>query len=71
MLEIRLQYTLIGLAWTHNLVPKQVLRSSNWLMRSELGYFARSLISGINDGATTLKGIIYQGNMVSSLACIS
>ena len=28
---------------------------SDWLVRSELGYFVRSLISGLNDGAGTLK----------------
>ena len=37
-LEIRL-VMLILLARTHDLVPKlQFLRSSDWLMRSELGY---------------------------------
>ena len=30
------------------------LRSSDWLMRSELGYLALSLISGLNDVAVTL-----------------
>ena len=30
------------------------VRLSDWLMRSELGYFERSLISGLNEGAATL-----------------
>ena len=30
-----------------------ILRASDWLMRSELGYFACSLISGIKDDAAT------------------
>ena len=38
----------------HNLVSKQFLRSSDWLMRSELGYFAQRLISGLNNGTVTL-----------------
>ena len=34
-----------------------ILRSSDWLMTlcSELDWFARSLISGLNDGAATLR----------------
>ena len=43
------------MARTHELVPKQFLRSSDWLMRSEVRYFSRGLISGLNDGtAATL-----------------
>ena len=42
-LEVRL-YTLTILARTHDLVPKYFLRSSDWLMRSELGYFARIVL---------------------------
>ena len=38
----------------HDLVLKQFLRSSDWLMHLELGYFAR-LISCLNDGATLTK----------------
>ena len=38
---------LTRLAWIHDLVPKSFWRSSDWLMRSELGYFAHSLISGL------------------------
>ena len=35
-----------------------ILRSSDWLMCSELGYFACSLISGFrDDGAVTLKAV--------------
>ena len=56
-LEIRL-YTLARLAWTHDLVLMQFLRSSDWLMHSELGYFAHSLISGLNDGAATLSSLV-------------
>ena len=41
-LEIRLHAT--RLARLHDLVPKPFLRSCDWLMRSELGYCARSLI---------------------------
>ena len=41
---------------THDLVPKRFL--SDWPMRSELGYFARSLNSGVNDGAVTLRLVI-------------
>ena len=51
---LKLEIRLTLLARTHNLVPQQFLRSSDWLMHSELGYFARSLISGSNDGAATL-----------------
>ena len=46
---------LTGLAQTHKLVPKSCWRSSDWPMHSELGCFARSLISGLNDGAVTFK----------------
>ena len=42
------------LASTHSLVPKHFLCSSDWLVHSELGYFACSLISGFNDGAANL-----------------
>ena len=33
---------------------KVILRSSDWLMRSELGYFAHSLVSDWNNSAATL-----------------
>ena len=52
-----LKYALTWLAQTNDLVPKQFLRSSNWVMRSELGYFARSLLSGSNDCAATFKTV--------------
>ena len=52
-LEIRLHAHEVGT--THDLVPKSFLRSSDWLMRSEQGYFAPRLNSGLNDGATTLN----------------
>ena len=45
---------LTRLAGTHDLVPKSFLGSSDWLMHSELGYFAHSLVLGLNDGAVTL-----------------
>ena len=35
------------------------LRSPDWLMRSALGYFARNLISGVNDGAASLNTPIH------------
>ena len=44
------------LAQTHTLVPKEFFHSSDWLMRSELVYFAHSLISGLNEGAVPLRG---------------
>ena len=34
-----------------------ILLSFDWLMRLELGYFACSLISGLNDGTATLSSI--------------
>ena len=40
-------YTPPRLALTHDLVPKSFLRSTDWFTHSELGYFARSLISGL------------------------
>ena len=40
-----------------------ILRSSDWLMRSELGYIARSLISGVNGSAATLSLIVYGVNI--------
>ena len=44
-----------GIRWrTHDLVPKSFLRSFDWLTRSELGDCARSLITGLNDGAQRL-----------------
>ena len=44
-LEIRLHAQ--RLAQTHDLVPQQFLPSSDWLVRSEPGYYAHSLyISG-------------------------
>ena len=46
---------LTRLAQTHDLVPKQFLCTSDWFMHSELGYFACSLASGVDDGAMTLK----------------
>ena len=54
---------LTRLARTHDLVPKSSLRSSDWLMRSELGYFARSLISRLNDCAATLKFWLNRHNL--------
>ena len=41
------------------MISKQFLRSLDWLMCSELGYFAHtcSLISGLNDGAATSRPI--------------
>ena len=36
---------------------KVTLRSSDWLMRSELGYFAHSLISGVNRQCSNFKGL--------------
>ena len=42
-------------AQTHKLAPKYFLCSSDWLMHSEQGYFACSLMSGLNVGATTLS----------------
>ena len=37
-------YTLTTMARTHDLVPKWFLRSSDWLMRSELGYALRVVL---------------------------
>ena len=54
---LKLEIRLTRWAQTNDLVPKQFLRSSNWVMRSELGYFARSLISGSNDCAATFKTV--------------
>ena len=40
---------------TYDLVLKLILRSSDWLMHSELGYFASSLVSSLDGGAATLR----------------
>ena len=40
---------------TRSGTDRKFLCSSDWLMRSELGWFARSLISGLNDDALTLR----------------
>ena len=40
-----------------------ILRSSDWLMLSEPVYFARSVISGLNDIASTLKEKLPQAFM--------
>ena len=53
-LKFMKDFTLNQLAQTNNLVPKHFLRSSEWLMRLDLRYFARSLISSLNVGAVTL-----------------
>ena len=52
--NLKWDYRRTRVARTHDLVPKYFLRSSDWLMRSELGYFALSLLSGLNDVAATL-----------------
>ena len=69
--NLKLDYTFVRLVRIHNLVPKQFLCSSDWLMRSELDYFARSLISGLTDGAVTLRQssslVIFKGLCSQSL----
>ena len=52
-IEIRLHTHPVGMNTRSG--TKQVLRSSDWLRHSELGYFARSLISALNDTAVTFK----------------
>ena len=42
-----------------DMVPKLFLRSSDWLMCSELGYFVCSLISGLNSNAATISFILW------------
>ena len=37
-----------------------ILPSSDWLMRSDLCYFTRNLVSGINEGAATLRKEIFK-----------
>ena len=57
-LEAKKNFTLTWLARTHDLVrlvPKSFLRSTDWLMHLELGYFAHRLISGVNCGAASLN----------------
>ena len=44
-----------------HVVPQWFLRSSDWLLLSELGYCAHSLISGLNDDAATLMSSIVNG----------
>ena len=51
-LEIRLHAHLVGTNTRSG--TEVILRSSDWLIRSELGYIARSLVSGLDDGAATL-----------------
>ena len=54
---------------------KAISHSSDWLMHSELGYFVRSLISGLNDGAVTfiqshVKGTDDQHMYNTCIMCI-
>ena len=58
---------LTWLSRTHDLVPKHFLRSSHWLMCSELhvGYFAHSFISGFTKGLSTLSP--YKSKVCSEL----
>ena len=52
-LEVRLHAHSVGTnTWSGTEVK---LHSFDWIMRSELGYFAHSLNSGFNNGAATLK----------------
>ena len=54
-LKFRIRLHAHPVARTHDLVPKQFLRPSDWLMYSEVDYFALGLISGLDDGAATLN----------------
>ena len=57
--EMRLHTDLVGTECT-DVVPKATVTSPpDWLMHSELGYFARSLTSGLNYGAATKLSWIY------------
>ena len=47
---VRVAATHTRLAGTHDLVSKQFLRPSDWLMRSELGYFAYECNQFVTDG---------------------
>ena len=55
-LEIRLRARSVGT--NTRSVTEAFLRSSDWLMCSELGFFASSLISGLNNDAATLITIM-------------
>ena len=52
-LEIRLHTYKVGMNTQSG--TEIILRSSDWLMHSELGCFACSLISGFSEDAATLK----------------